>query len=174
MELIYLTKSILTRSWMVIYTRPRWEKKVDQLLQTQGINSYCPVKRMEHEWADRKKIVDVPLFSSYLFVKINPHEESRVRQTLGVVNFIYFQGKPAKVSEKIIEDIKHFTTLCPDMEVINLKELSVGDRVTIKSGAFVNQTGNVLEIQGKQVIMMLDTLGCIIVAKVPSNKIIIA
>ena len=37
-------KASNVKKWFVIYTRPRWEKKVNQLLQMQGINSYCPSK----------------------------------------------------------------------------------------------------------------------------------
>lgn len=176
MELVSVSRSqnILTRKWMVIYTRPRWEKKVNQLLETQDIISYCPVRKVEHEWSDRKKIVEIPLFSSYIFVKINMREQSKVRQTLGVINFVYYQGKPAIVDEKIINEIKHFIHLCPEMEVVNLNDLSVGDRVKIKSGVFVNQTGKLIEIQGKNVLMSLDNIGCLLIAKVPSNNIVTA
>lgn len=176
MELVSVSASqnILARKWMVIYTRPRWEKKVNQLLQTQDIVSYCPVKKVEHVWSDRKKIVEIPLFSSYVFVKINMREQSKVRQTLGVINFVYHQGKPAIVDEKVIDEVKHFIQLCPDMEVVNLKDVSVGDRVKIKSGVFVNKTGKLIEIQGKHVLMSLDNLGCLLIAKVPANNIVTA
>jgi transcription antitermination factor NusG len=143
-------------------------------LQTQGIISYCPVREEEHKWADRKKMVEVPLFTSYLFVKINPREESKVRQTLGVINFVYFQGKPAIVQDSVIDDIKHYLSACPDMDVINFNELSVGDRVRVKSGAFVDQEGQVLEIQGKHVLMSLDNLKCVLVARVHSSNIVTA
>jgi transcriptional antiterminator RfaH len=174
MELVYITKKSLSRRWLVIYTRPRWEKKVSQLLETQGIISYCPVRKVENQWADRKKIVEIPLFASYVFTKVNAHEESKVRQTLGVINFIYYQGKPAEVQDKVIEDIRHFLHICPDMEVVSLNNLSVGDKVRIKNGAFNNHEGEIIEIQGKHVLMMLDNLGCYLVARVPVNNIIIA
>jgi hypothetical protein len=55
MENLIRTRSSNTKNWFVIYTRARWEKKVDQLLKQQGINSYCPMRTVENQWADRKK-----------------------------------------------------------------------------------------------------------------------
>jgi transcriptional antiterminator RfaH len=60
------------------------------------------------------------------------------------------------------------------MEVVSLNNLSVGDKVRIKNGAFNNHEGEIIEIQGKHVLMMLDNLGCYLVARVPVNNIIIA
>jgi len=58
-------------NWMVLYTRSRWEKKVDKLLKEQNIISYCPVVKTSKQWADRSKTVEIPLFNSYLFVRAN-------------------------------------------------------------------------------------------------------
>ena len=115
-------RSSKTRNWFVIYTRARWEKKVDHLLQQQGINSFCPLKKVESQWADRKKVVEIPLFSSYVFVNINLKEEQQVRQTHGVLNFIYFLGKPAIVQDSEVEKIKDIlliTNSDSDKQIIN-------------------------------------------------------
>lgn len=161
----------LTKRWQVIYTRPRWEKKVDQLLLTQGIESYCPVRKVESQWADRKKMVDLPLFNSYVFVKINWKEEHKVRQTLGVLNFVYYMGKPAIIRDNEIDEVRRFLQMSPDLEVVNLQDLSVGDRVSIKSGAFHNQSGKIIEIQGKSVLMVFDNLSCALVTKVDAYNL---
>ncbi len=154
------------KKWLVIYTRPRWEKKVHQQLQLQGIESYCPVRKVLNQWADRKKTVELPLFSSYVFVKINPREELKVRQTLGVLNFIYYMGKPATVRDRDIDQIKQLLESWSDLEVVSLDDLSVGSRVYIKSGIFNKQQGSVVDIKGKNVLMVLDNLQCALVTKI--------
>jgi transcriptional antiterminator RfaH len=159
-------RSSIKKNWFVIYTRARWEKKVDQLLKQQGIISYCPMRRVENQWADRKKMVDLPLFSSYVFVYIHAKEELRVRQTHGVINFIYFLGKPAIVQDAEIQSIKATLLKNPDMEVISLKDVSVGDRVRIKNGLLSNQFGSVLKVNGKTVVMMFEHLDCALVTRV--------
>ncbi|WP_207425871.1 UpxY family transcription antiterminator [Pedobacter sp. SYSU D00535] len=159
------------KSWLVVYTRPRWEKKVDQLLQLQEIESFCPTRKVVNQWADRKKTVEVPLFSSYVFVNINMKDEFKVRQTLGVMNFIYFMGKPASVRDSEIVHIKNYLLSHSDLEVMDIKSLSSGDRVKIRNGAFFNQEGRVLEIQGKKVLLVLDKLDCALVTKVEASNL---
>jgi len=166
METRAITRAVNEKKWLVIYTRPRWEKRVDQKLQEQGIESYCPVRKVESQWADRKKVVEFPIFCSYIFVKVNLKEELKVRETLGVLNFIYFMGKPAVVKQNEIEEIKYYLQTTNDLEVISLSDLSVGDRVMIKNGAMKKQEGSVVKISGRTVLMVFDNLNCAVVTKV--------
>ena len=55
-------------NWYVLYTKPKWEKKVAEQLQAMGIDCYCPLVMKERQWSDRKKKVEMPLFNSYVFV----------------------------------------------------------------------------------------------------------
>ena len=59
------------KKWFALYTKPRWEKKVNLTLLKKGIEVWCPVQKVQKQWSDRKKIVEEPLFKSYVFVKIN-------------------------------------------------------------------------------------------------------
>src|SRR3954462_11033975 len=94
--------------WYAIYTRPRWEKKVNTLLSEKKIESYCPLNKMRRKWSDRIKTVEEPLFKSYVFVKIEEEERTRVRMTEGVVNFVYWNGKPALIKDREIQTIRRF------------------------------------------------------------------
>ena len=174
METKTISRTVNERKWLVIYTRPRWEKKVDQLLNEQGIESYCPVRKVESQWADRKKIVEFPVFCSYVFVKVNLKEELAVRQTMGVLNFIYYLGKPAVIRQSEIENIKYFLQKNTDLEMINLSDLSVGDRVMIKSGIMSKQEGAVIKISGRTVLMVFDNLNCAVVTKVDISNLVMA
>lgn len=158
MEVPNKKKSTLSKKWLVVYTRARWEKKVDVLFKQRGIISYCPTKKVLNQWADRKKIVELPLFSSYVFVHIDVKEENLVRQTHGVINFIYFLGKPAVVRDEEIEKIKELLIKYPDAELMSLQHVSVGDRVRIKNGILANKNGQVLKVNGKKVLMVLENL----------------
>ncbi|HEV7622062.1 MAG TPA: transcription termination/antitermination NusG family protein, partial [Flavisolibacter sp.] len=52
----------MSLKWYAIYTRPRWEKKVNGLLIQKGIESYCPLNKVRRKWSDRIKLVEEPLF----------------------------------------------------------------------------------------------------------------
>jgi len=166
-------KQLNEKKWLVIYTRPRWEKKVDMLLQRQGIESYCPLKQVQNQWADRKKEVSLPLFSSYVFVRVNLREEGLVLYCLGVMGYVYYMQHPAVVSDTVIEEIKRNLAIYKDVEVINLQSISIGDRVLVKQGAFANQPGQVVQIQGKNVLMVFDNIHCALVTRIPFQHIAI-
>jgi transcription antitermination factor NusG len=165
--------SIATKNWLVIYTRPRWEKKVNAMLQAQGIESYCPLRRVINQWSDRKKAVEMPLFASYVFVKINYREELKVRQVQGVLNFVHHNGKPATIRDSEIDRIKEALLYCPELEVVNLKNISVGDSVKIKNGLLSAHQGTVIKIQGKTVLMLLDSLECALVSRVSADNLVV-
>ncbi|WP_164122298.1 MULTISPECIES: UpxY family transcription antiterminator [Sphingobacterium] len=172
MEIGLNYKRKLKKNWLVIYVRPRWEKKVDRLLQDQGIETFCPLKTTENQWADRKKTVSVPLFTGYVFVRIDDRDLTKVRYTLGVVNYIYFMGKPAILREATIEQLKEMVKTYNNLEIINLNDLSTGDRVRIRSGLFYNQEGKIIKIQGKTVLMSFDHIDCALVTRVEISQLI--
>lgn len=159
------------RKWFVIYTRARWEKKVDLLLKQQGIESFCPLRTVKSQWSDRKKTVDVPLFSSYVFVHVNLKEELNVRQTYGVLNFIYYMGKPAVIRDTEVHKIKELLVVHPDAEVVSSSTVSVGDKVLLKQGIFSDHTGKVIKICGKTVLLLFDNLECAMVTRIAASDL---
>ena len=58
--------------WLVIYTKPRQEKKLAERLQQAGYTVYCPTQRMKKRWSDRWKWIEQPLFTSHIFIQIDP------------------------------------------------------------------------------------------------------
>ena len=60
-----------TKKWHVIYTAPRAEKKVNERLESQGVETYLPLQKTLRQWSDRKKKVSIPLFNSYVFVRVD-------------------------------------------------------------------------------------------------------
>jgi transcriptional antiterminator RfaH len=171
MENVQRIKVSNAKKWQVIYTRPRWEKKVDQLLKMQDIISYCPLRKVKSKWADRIKNIEIPLFNSYVFVYISPKEELKVRLTLGVMNFVYYMGKPAQIRPDVIDSIKELFQIYPEAEVINLQGLEVGDRVKIKEGIMNQKEGEIIKLKGKDVLVVIDSLNCALIIKIPISSL---
>jgi transcription antitermination factor NusG len=157
--------------WYVIYTRPRWEKKVHTLLQSKGIESYCPLNKVRRKWSDRIKLVEEPLFKSYVFVKTNEEGRSAVRMTNGVVNFLYWNGKPGLVKEKEIQSIKKFLDEHEQVALLKL-DLKQDDKVVITSGPLMDKEGRVLEVKNKVAKVIIESLGTILVADIDKSKLI--
>ena len=158
------------RKWLAVYTRPRWEKKVNQLLQEKGVESYCPLNKVRRKWSDRVKIVEEPLFKSYVFVKVSEEDRTAVRMTPGVINFVYWDGKPALVKEKEITAIKRFLNEFENVEVRPMN-IELNQRVKITTGPLMDQEGKVVGLQHKMVKVAIDSLGYLLVAHIDRTKL---
>lgn len=161
---------IVTQKWLAVYTRPRWEKKVNFLLKEKGIESYCPLNKVRRKWSDRIKLVEEPLFKSYVFVKVKDEEKTAVRMTNGIINFVYWQGKPAVIREKEINAIRRFLNEYENVEVQPM-QLEIQQRVKILTGPLMDQEGSVLAVDKKRVKVAIDSLGYILIAYIERTKV---
>lgn len=118
--------------WLAAYTKARHEKKADQELRKKGIESYLPVVKRRHQWKDRKKWVWVPLFRSYVFVKIPLTRTLDVLETHGIHHMVRFQNRYAEIPEDQIEAVKRLLEggYSPDSHDF----FEVGNEVEIVSG----------------------------------------
>lgn len=157
--------------WYAIYTKPRWEKKVNTLLIEKGLESYCPLNKVRRKWSDRIKLVEEPLFKSYVFVKIDDEKRTEVRMTDGVVNFVYWDGKPAIIRDKEIQAIKKFLDEYENVQLIKI-EIRPDDRVRVVAGPLTDAEGKILEIKNKTAKVQIDSLGYILVAHINQDKLI--
>jgi transcription antitermination factor NusG len=162
--------SALTSHWYAIYTKPRWEKKVHSLLSEKKIESYCPLNKVRKKWSDRMKTVEEPLFKSYVFARVNADEQTKVRMTAGVMNFVYWQGKPAIIPAKEIETIRKFLNEYENViaEPMQLKE---DGRVIIRQGLFMDHEAKIIKIEGNRVKVVIESIGYSLVASIDKKNL---
>jgi len=160
-----------TYSWYPVYTNPRAEKKAYQALVQKGINAYLPLHRQLKKWSDRKKWVEEPLLSSYLFVYIRQAEQTEVLMTKGVSRFIYFSGHIASMPDKQIEDLKLIMASSYELDITE-EDLQPGEKIVIKGGVLKGMTGEIISYRSqKQLALKLESLGCSIVIHVAASLI---
>lgn len=143
---------------------------MNQLLIEKGLESYCPLNKVRRKWSDRIKVVEEPLFKSYVFVRVNDDDRSTVRMTNGAINFVYWDGKPAVIKEKEIIAIKRFLNEYEHVEARPL-ELKVNQRVRITNGTLMDKEGKVLDVRHKTAKVAIDSLGFILVAYIDRSKL---
>ncbi len=152
-------------NWYVIYTKPKWEKKVAEQLAEAGIDCYCPLITQIRQWSDRKKKVEVPLFNSYVFVQLDESERNSVFQSVGVVRYLFWLGKPAIVRHEEIEVIKKWINTS-DAADIMVDRYKIGDAIQLESGPFSAQKAIVQEVTNTHYVLVLESLGCVLKMKI--------
>ena len=159
------------RAWHVIYVKARHEKSVHTDLIARKIESYLPLKKEMHKWSDRKKWVEVPLFSSYVFVNVYPEEFNRVYLTPGFVKFVSINGKPSVIPDRQIEDIRRVVDyFATDIEV--LEGSYAGSEAEVTAGPLTGLRGEVVElVNGKTFVIRIEGLDKLLSVKVPVNAV---
>jgi transcription antitermination factor NusG len=143
---------------------------VHALLTEKKIESYCPLNKVRKKWSDRMKTVEEPLFKSYVFARVTGEEQTQVRMTAGVMNFVYWQGKPAIIPAREIETIRKFLNEYENVtaEPIQLKEAG---RVTIRTGLFMDHEAKILKIEGNRVKVVIESIGYSLVASIDKKNL---
>jgi transcription antitermination factor NusG len=137
------------KKWYVIVSKTIHYKKAATKLERLGLSFYLPLQRQLHYWSDRKKWIDVPILSPYIFLLTDDQERKLIFQSSH--NLFYFLksgGRPATVREEEIEKIK---LLCHASTNMKMEPPSItrGDLVEITSGPLAGMNGYTLWENGK-------------------------
>jgi transcription antitermination factor NusG len=95
-------------SWNVLYTKPHYEKKVSEILSKRHIENYLPLKKLPAPWWMPWKGTEAPLFESMVFVKTDEETSKQIKHIDGVVNWLYWLGKPYELEDMEIKTLKSF------------------------------------------------------------------
>lgn len=156
-------------NWYAIYVNVKHEKKVVQKLQDQRIEAYSPFIKKLQQWSDRKKLVEFPMLSGYVFVRIDVIEKEKVLHCPGVFSFIKFNGIEAKIRDSEIAVLRSIELSGYDVtqEAIDFKVL---DEVEITQGALKGLKGTIVQLQNSNYIQIqLKSLHQSIKVKLPQH-----
>lgn len=146
-----------TAHWYAAYTVARHERVVAQQLAERRVDTFLPVYRSWHRWKDRRKLVELALFPSYVFVNINPLDKLRVLKVSGVVHLVSFNGQLAELPEQEISALR--SGLEHDVYAEPHPYLKVGRRVRVVRGPMAGTEGILVRKKDKyRVVISIDVL----------------
>ncbi|MDN4012926.1 UpxY family transcription antiterminator [Chryseobacterium gambrini] len=160
--------------WYVIYTKSRYEKKIAQKLTEENFKVFLPLNSTISQWSDRKKRIEKPLFSSYVFVYLETIKDYLKALTVdGVVLFIKFGGRLVRVLDEEINSIKIFLNQFSQVELKNSLAIQVGEKKRIISGPFESYECEIIKIDNKQKICVrIGSLEQSLIAEIHSYHLI--
>lgn len=146
--------AVASPHWYAIYTRARHEKVVAKHLRRKDVTAFLPLISQAHRWSDRRKIIQVPLFPGYIFVRISVTAESclPVLRTPGVVGFVGTGWKGFPIPDKQIEAIQR--ALAHNAPCALFPFLRVGQRVRIRGGCLDGIEGVLVALKGDRSLVI--------------------
>jgi transcription antitermination factor NusG len=152
--------------WYAVYVKSRNEKKVFTRLIEQGIETYLPLLKTLRQWSDRKKMVEVPLFSSYIFVNTFPKQFNQILAVEGIVSFVKFEDKPAPIPDNQIDYLKLLLYSGEKFE-ISPDEFETGEDVEVIAGPLKGFQGTFVNYKGKKYAQLrIDAINRSLIIKI--------
>ena len=148
---------MMDKQWIVVRSKPRSEKVAHNELVKKNIESYLPLLKERRKWSDRKKWVEFPLFSSYLFARIDIKDSIFVLQTQGVNTIVKFGKQIAIVQNSVIEAIR--LAMEGGYQLEPVEYFVEGNRVEVVAGPMKGIKGIVAKLRGQnRLIIKIDAI----------------
>lgn len=162
-----------SKSWYLVYTKPRQEEVALLNLERQGYGVYLPrVRQMRKRMGKRVPVVE-PLFPRYLFIHLDTHTDNwaPIRSTLGVATLVRFGREPARVPDELVAFLKENEGQ-EGLHDWAKPDYKIGERVRVAEGAFQGYEGILLSRTSRErVVLLLDIVGRQIRAQVVIHQL---
>jgi len=133
--------------WYAAYTYPRHEKVVAEQLASKGVESFLPTTTVASRWKDRTARIQLPLFPSYVFVRVELCKRVAVLTVPGVIRILSANGAPIPIPDSEVDAVRRCIGEGIKLEAHPLIEC--GTRARVRSGPFSGFVGTVVQVNGK-------------------------
>ncbi|HTW31713.1 MAG TPA: UpxY family transcription antiterminator [Candidatus Sulfotelmatobacter sp.] len=156
--------------WYAVYTHARHEKKISEQLSQKSIEQFLPLYETVHRWKDRRVRLQLPLFPSYVFVRIALLDQPRVLETPGVVRLVSFSGKPVPLPDLEISALRQ--GLSSGLRAEPLAYTALGRRVRVKSGPLCGLTGKLVRRkENYRIVIAIESINRSILCEVSVDDV---
>ncbi len=168
----HLASSATDLQWFAVWTRSRQEKVAAAMIESLGVANYLPFKTESRQWSDRKQKVTIPLFSGYLFVRMNLLDGSKLRvlKVPGVVGFVGNSSGPLSIPDHEIEAVRAVVTQGIECTVHSL--LEEGDVVRVVRGPLVGVEGRLVRINSEsRLVISIEMINRSLAVSISRNDV---
>ncbi len=100
------------KNWYAIFTVARAEKRVKRSLEQEGIENYLPVREIDFKRNGQERILEIPIVSGCIFVRISEINAESLLSIPGVVTFVQKEQKPMPIPDEQMESLQKLKERC--------------------------------------------------------------
>jgi len=154
--------------WYLLYTRPKFEKKISAILDENEIKHFLATTKVVKIWKDRKKLTEITLFPSYIFVYIAQHKQyGQTLDVKGAMSFVKCGKDLVRVNENVLDNLTGMLEKGTSM-MVSSERFKQGENVTIQDGVLKGLNCEIVRYNGdKKVLIRMDILNRNVLADLP-------
>jgi len=157
-------------AWYALYTKSQHEKVIANLLVNKSFEVFLPLYAVGHQWKDRIKLLSLPLFPCYVFLRDSLERRLDVLKTPGVLQIISYCGRPASIPTVEIEAIRLVVGASLKLEPHPL--LQNGDFVRVKTGPLSGIEGILTQKKNRfRLVLAVEMLGKAVSVEVEGSQV---
>ena len=159
-------------AWFVVQTYSRCEQRVAKDLSAKGFETYLPLLRELRQWSDRKKMVETPAFSGYVFTRCEPSLRNRVRvlETGGIVRMLGGNHEPSKICDFEIDALRR--TLTSGVPCDRCDSFVPGALVRVKSGPLAGVQGRLARVKNSlRLVISITVVARAVLAELGTDEV---
>lgn len=153
--------------WYAVHTRSNFEKRVSAALERKGFTTYLPLISERHQWKDRKRIVERPLFSGYVFVAFSGDADQQltILRTAGAARLVGAAGKPERIPGIQIDAVRELVGA--GVPLMTLPLLNAGAPIRVRRGPLAGLEGILMRVKNThRLVVSIDLLSQSVAAEV--------
>lgn len=156
--------------WFALYTTPRHEKHVSDMLSQRLIETFLPLYRTTRQWKkSRPEVLELPLFPTYVFVRIAREVRGAVLSVPGVLSIVGSAREPWSLPDLEIDALRSGLL---EGKIEPHPYLTVGERVRIKAGLMAGVEGILVRKKNDfRVVLSLDAIMQSVAVEVDADNI---
>jgi transcription antitermination factor NusG len=140
--------------WFAFRVRPRHEKQVSIALREKGFTEFLPLYKSNRQWADRTKVVEMPLFPGYIFCSSKRSSIVAVLMTSGVIDVVRAGTHPLPADKEEIEALQKTVRVNVPLEAWPYTEAGESGSFSIVRGPLSGLTGILVEVRHSQRLIL--------------------
>jgi len=137
----------LDHRWLALQVRSGWETRSAYALKEYGYEQFLPLYPQQRQWSDTKKLVHVPLFPGYLFLRFDSTNRTPVLSVPGILKFVGTANCPVPVQDSEIAALQRATTTAAAYGPCAF--LEIGQEVEVRNGPLAGLRGNIVRFKNK-------------------------
>ena len=141
-------------NWYAVHVRARHEKRVATQFEEKGVCTFLPLLHQIRRWSDRRSVVETPMFSCYVFVRIAQivDERLKVLRTPGVLSLVGAERRGTPIPDVQIESLR--TAISEKILCVPYPFISAGNRVRVRGGSLDGIEGILVRREGDQSLVV--------------------